>query len=74
MTPEQRAARQFALEYSNDGRVELCRRIVALEELVADLMPIVCGGCHERVCDEPDVHPFVTCTFANRMRELGMEP
>ena len=45
-----------------------------LRELVQDVMPIVCNGCHERLCEMPKVeHPFVTCSFADRMRELGVE-
>lgn len=37
MTDDERDRRQFDLEYSNNGRVELCSRIVDLEELVRDL-------------------------------------
>lgn len=45
-----------------------------LRELVRDVMPIVCDGCHERLCEMPkEEHPFVTCSFADRMRELGIE-
>ena len=45
-----------------------------LRELVQDVMPIVCNGCHERLCEMPkEEHPFVTCSFADRMRELGIE-
>lgn len=45
-----------------------------LWELVRDVMPIVCDGCHERLCEMPkEEHPFVTCSFADRMRELGIE-
>lgn len=45
-----------------------------LRELVRDVMPIVCNGCHERLCEMPkEEHPFVTCLFADRMRELGVE-
>ena len=44
-----------------------------LRELVRDVMPIVCNGCHERLCEMPkEEHPFVTCSFADRMRELGV--
>lgn len=45
-----------------------------LRELVLDIMPIVCDGCYERLCDMPkEEHPFVTCSFDDRMRELGVE-
>lgn len=45
-----------------------------LRELVADLMPVVCSGCHERLCEMPKKeHPFVECLFADRARELGVE-
>lgn len=45
-----------------------------LRELVRDVMPIVCDGCHERLCEIPkEEHPFVTCSFADRMYELGIE-
>ena len=45
-----------------------------LRELVSDLMPIVCDGCHERLCEMPkEEHPFVECLFAERMRDLGIE-
>ena len=45
-----------------------------LRELVRDVMPIVCDGCHERLCEMPkEEHPFVTCSFADRMYELGIE-
>lgn len=45
-----------------------------LRELVADLMPVVCSGCHERLCEMPkEEHPFVECLFADRARELGVE-
>lgn len=45
-----------------------------LRELVADLMPVVCSGCHERLCEMPkEEHPFVECLFADRARELGIE-
>lgn len=45
-----------------------------LRELVKDVMPIVCDGCYERLCEIPkEEHPFVTCSFDDRMRELGVE-
>ena len=45
-----------------------------LRELVQDVMPIVCDGCHERLCEMlKEEHPFVTCSFADRMRELGVD-
>ena len=45
-----------------------------LRELVQDVMPIVCDGCHERLCKMPkEEHPFITCWFADRMFELGIE-
>lgn len=45
-----------------------------LRELVRDIMPIVCRGCYERLCEMPEEeHPFVTCSFADRMRELGVD-
>lgn len=45
-----------------------------LRELVRDVMPIVCDGCHERLCEMPkEEHPFITCWFADRMFELGIE-
>lgn len=45
-----------------------------LRELVSDLMPIVCEGCHERLCDMPkEEHPFVECLFDCRIRDLGIE-
>ena len=45
-----------------------------LRELVLDVMPIVCDGCHERLCEIPkEEHPFVTFSFADRMYELGIE-
>lgn len=54
--------------------VELERENEKLRELVRDVMPIVCDGCHERLCEMPkEEHPFVTCSFADRMRELGIE-
>ena len=44
-----------------------------LRELVRDIMTIVCDGCHERLCEMPkEEHPFVMCSFADRMRELGV--
>ena len=45
-----------------------------LRELVQDVMPIVCDGCHERLCKMPkEEHPFITCWFADRLFELGIE-
>ena len=47
---------------------------VKLRELVQDVMPIVCDGCHERLCKMPkEEHPFITCLFADRLFELGIE-
>lgn len=61
----------FALADTAD-RLE--RMNTELRELVNDLMPIVCEGCHERLCDMPkEEHPFVECLFDCRMRELGVE-
>lgn len=52
---------------------DLERENAKLRELVSDLIPIVCDGCHERLCDMPkEEHPFVECLFDRRMRELGM--
>lgn len=52
----------------------LHRENAKLRELVRDVMPIVCNGCHERLCEMPkEEHPFVTCSFADRMRELGVD-
>lgn len=52
----------------------LCHVNDKLRELVADLMPVVCSGCHERLCEMPkEEHPFVECLFADRARELGVE-
>lgn len=62
---------------SNEGVKELHRlqaENIKLRELVQDVMPIVCDGCHERLCEMPEEeHPFVTCSLADRMRELGIE-
>lgn len=45
-----------------------------LRELVQNVMPIVCDGCHERLCKMPkEEHPFITCWFADQMSELGIE-
>ena len=42
-----------------------------LRELVAELMHVVCGVCHGRICEVPeDEHPFVTCTYNDRIKEL----
>lgn len=50
------------------------RENAKLRELVRDIMPIVCHGCYERLCEMPkEEHPFVTCSFDDRMRELGVE-
>ena len=53
---------------------ELRDESAELRELVQDIMPIVCDGCHERLCKMPkEEHPFITCWFADRMFELGIE-
>lgn len=54
--------------------VKLADENAKLRELVQDVMPIVCDGCHERLCKMPkEEHPFITCWFADRMFELGIE-
>lgn len=54
------------------GRLERMNK--ELRELVSDLMPVVCEGCHERLCEMPkEEHPFVECLFDCRMRDLGIE-
>lgn len=55
-------------------RQNMERENAKLRELVKDVMPIVCRGCYERLCEMPEgEHPFVTCSFADRMRELGVD-
>lgn len=61
-------------EYALQKIAELKAENAKLRELVRDVMPIVCDGCHERLCEMPkEEHPFVTCSFADRMRELGVD-
>ena len=61
----------------NAALIGKCERLAEenerLRELVRDIMPIVCDGCYGRLCERPKVeHPFVTCSFDDRMRELGV--
>ena len=74
MTHEER---MHELLYSNDGRVELCERIIKLEKLVTDSLAVVLGwawklneiGGHDK--HDPDT-PTIE-TFSNlllRAKEL----
>lgn len=61
-----------------NGKRLPCERLAEenerLRELVQDIMTIVCDRCYERLCKMPkEEHPFVTCSFADRMRELGVD-
>lgn len=57
-----------------DATEQLEAENAELRELVRDVMPIVCDECHEHLCKMPkEEHPFVTCWFADRMCELGVE-
>lgn len=59
---------------SQKERKRLDYENIKLRELVQDVMPIVCDGCHEHLCKMPkEEHPFITCWFADRMCELGIE-
>ena len=70
------AARWYTAKLS-EARLDISNLMTEnakLRELVRDVMPIVCNGCRERLCEMPkEEHPFVTCSFADRMRELGIE-
>ena len=75
MTTEERARRVHGIVYSCDGREELAERIVALEELVADLFAFVeslCDICGEEYCFNYD-EDNNCCSFETRSRELGIE-
>lgn len=70
------AARWYSDKLRKAHRTErkLMNENAKLRELVRDIMPIVCDGCYERLCEMPkEEHPFVTCSFHDRMRELGVE-
>lgn len=76
MTDEQRAERIHHHQYSGEGIVEHCERIVALEELVADILPFVefsCGECCRWYgkCDIATCHAYEYAR--ERAGELGIE-
>ena len=79
MTDEQRAERLYHHEYSTEGRVEQCERIVALE----DLCLCMWGWVNFETCERCPVHDKCDsdageCAFwdwaGERMRELGLVP
>lgn len=62
----------------NAALISKCERLAEENErlrvLVRDIMPIVCDGCYVRLCEMPkEKQPFVTCSFDDRMRELGVD-
>lgn len=79
MTEEQRLTRRAEHEWSCEGRVEQCERIVALEELALDMWNWVqhetCSTCFAR--EKCAVVEGGKCIFWDeigaRMSALGME-
>jgi hypothetical protein len=76
MTSEERKKRIHDITYSTDDREELAERIVALEELCADMWPIARSGvcidrcAHYGECIEQ--YDERGCMLKQKMDELGI--
>lgn len=79
MTEEQRLMRRAEHEWSCEGRVEQCARIVALEELALDMLGWVqsetCSTCFawEKCAADESGKCIFWDEIEARMRALGME-
>ena len=71
MTDEERKKRIHDITYSTDDREELAERIVALEELCADMNTCISHGAGWS-CDDCPLHDTEKCDFDKRMDELGV--
>ena len=75
MTDEQRAKRLHYHMYDTlEGIEDHANRIVALEELCADAMQIVCDRCPAGVCEVTLTDGTINeCDYKRRTHELGIE-